>query len=57
VRVEEPTRIIGYGQKARIRAERFSNRRRDTPKKPGEEWGPTFSAKRRDGTEELQVVL
>ena len=50
-------RIMGYGQKARIRAERFSNRLRDTPKKPGEEWGPTFSAERRYGTEELHVVL
>ena len=48
---------MGYGQKARRRAERFSNRLRDTPKQPGEEWGPTFSAKRRDGTEESPVVL
>ena len=27
-------RIMGYGQKARIRAERFSNRLRDTPRNP-----------------------
>jgi hypothetical protein len=48
---------MGYGQKARIRAARFSTRLRDTPEQPGEEWGPTFSAKRRDGTEEPRVVL
>jgi hypothetical protein len=35
---------------ARIWAERVCSRLRDTPEKPGEEWGPTFSAKRRYGT-------
>ena len=44
---DKPTRIIGLGQKARIRAGRVCSRPRDTPEKPGEEWGPTFSVKRR----------
>ena len=49
--------MIGDGQKARIRAERVCSRLRDTPKKPGEAWGPTFSGKRRYGTESPRVVL
>jgi hypothetical protein len=49
--------MIGYGQKARIRAERFFRRLRDTAEKPGEAWGPTFSAKRRYGTESPRVGL
>ena len=57
VRVEEPTRMIGDGHKARIGAERFSTRRRDTPEKPGEAWGPQVSVKRREGTESPPVVL
>jgi hypothetical protein len=48
---------MGYGQKARIRAERVCRRLRDTPEKPGEAWDPTFSGKRRDGTESHCVVL
>jgi hypothetical protein len=49
--------MIGYGHKARIRAERVCSRRRDTPETPGEAWGPTFSGKRRDGTASPRVVL
>lgn len=49
--------MIGHGHKARRGAERFSNRRRDTSEKPGDEGGPQFSAKRRDGTESPSVVL
>ena len=43
---------MGYGQKARIRAERVCRRLSDTPEKPGEEWGPSFSDTRRRGTED-----
>jgi hypothetical protein len=49
--------MMGYGQKARIRAERVCSRLRDTPEKPGEAWGPTCSVTRRDGTESPRVVL
>jgi hypothetical protein len=49
--------MIGDGQKARIRAERVCSRRRDTPEKPGEEWGPNFIAKRGYGTESPRDVL
>ena len=42
---------------ARIWAERVCSRLRDTPETPGEAWGPTFSAQRRDGTEYPRVVL
>jgi len=50
-------RIMGYGQKARIRPERVCNRLRETAEQPGDAWGPTFSAKRRDGTASPRVVL
>jgi hypothetical protein len=49
--------MIGYGQQARIRAERIGSRLSDTPEKPGAAWGPQFSAKRRYGTESPRVVL
>ena len=48
---------MGYGQKARIRAERVCSRLRDTPETPDDEWGPTCSVKRRYGTESPRVVL
>ena len=47
VTLNKPTRIIGLGQKARLRAGRLCNRPRDTPEKPGEEWGPSFDIRRR----------
>jgi len=49
--------MIGYGQKARMRAERVCSRLSDTPETPGEAWGPPFSVKRRYGTESPRVVL
>jgi hypothetical protein len=49
--------MIGYSQKAWIKAERFCSRRSDTAEKPGAEWGPTFSAKRRYETESPRSVL
>jgi hypothetical protein len=47
---EEPTRLIGDGHQARIRAERVGSRRSDTPATPGDAWGPPCSATRRYGT-------
>ena len=51
VTLHQPTRIMGLGQKARLGAGRLSIRPRDTPEKPGEEWSPSHSVTRREGTE------
>jgi hypothetical protein len=48
--------LLATAQMAGIGAERVCSRRRDTPKKPGEAWGPTFSEKRKWGTEYPRVA-
>jgi hypothetical protein len=44
---DKPTRMMGLGQRARIRAGRVCSRPGYTPETPGEEWGPPCSDTRR----------